>query len=69
MTSRQTLVKKLAYLGAAISEGQPIGGVEKGPQLIRQSGAFNMIKNNFGAQVVDYGDIKVEKERDMYPPV
>lgn len=69
MASRQTIIKKLAYLGAAISEGQPIGGVEKGPELIRQSGAFNMIKNNFGAQVVDYGDIKVEKERDMYPPV
>ena len=28
-----------------------------------------MIKNNFGAQVVDYGDIKVEEERGMYPPV
>ena len=27
MTSRATIVKKLAYLGAAISEGQPIGGV------------------------------------------
>lgn len=59
MTNRQTIVKKLAYLGAAISEGQPIGGVEKGPKLIRESGAFNMLKNNFGAQVVDYGDIKV----------
>ena len=35
MASRQTIVKKLAYLGAAISEGQPIGGVEKGPRLIR----------------------------------
>ena len=59
MTTRQTIVKKLAYLGAAISEGQPIGGVEKGPRLIRESGAFNMIKQNYGAEVVDYGDIKL----------
>ena len=43
MTNRTTVIKKLAYLGAAISEGQPIGGVEKGPQLIRQSGAFKML--------------------------
>ena len=49
MTHRQTIVKKLAYLGAAISEGQPIGGVEKGPRLIRESGAFNMIKQNYRA--------------------
>ena len=35
MSSRQTVIKKLAYLGAAIREGQPIGGVEKGPQLVR----------------------------------
>ena len=32
---RQTIVKKLAYLGAAIREGQPIGGVEKAPALLR----------------------------------
>lgn len=35
MSARKTIVKNLAYLGAAISEGQPIGGVEKGPKLIR----------------------------------
>jgi arginase family enzyme len=69
MASRQTLVKRLAYLGAAIREGQPIGGVEKGPELIRQSGLFSMLRKNYGAEVIDYGDVKLENEKDMHPPV
>lgn len=48
MSVRQTIVKKLAYLGAAIREGQPIGGVEKGPKLIRESGVFKMMQKNYG---------------------
>ena len=28
-----------------------------------------MIKQNFGAEVIDYGDIKLENEKNLYPPV
>ena len=59
MSSRQTIVKKLAYLGAAVAEGQLAKGVERGPDSLRQSGVFNMINKNFGGNVVDYGDIKI----------
>ena len=58
MSIKQTVINKLAFLGAAICEGQPIKGVEKAPTLIRESGAFSMIKNLYGADVVDYGDVK-----------
>jgi hypothetical protein len=70
MTSKTTILKKLAYLGAAISEGQPIRGVEIGPSLIRNSGVFNLLKNNYGVDVVDYGDIKREEsDKTLHPPV
>lgn len=59
MSARQTIVKRLAYLGAAIREGQPIAGVQKGPKLIRESGVFKMMQKNYGTQVVDYGDVKL----------
>ena len=28
-----------------------------------------MLQQNYGAQIVDYGDIKLENEKNMYPPV
>ena len=60
MPIKQTVINKIAFLGAAICEGgKPfITGVEKAPTLIRESGSFNMIKNLYGADVVDYGDVK-----------
>lgn len=69
MSAKQTTLKKLAYLGAAICEGQPITGVEKGPTLIRQAGTFSMLQKNYGVSVKDYGDIKLENERNLYPKV
>lgn len=44
MKIKKTLAKSLSFLGAAISEGQPVKGVETGPQLIRQSGLFDLLK-------------------------
>lgn len=28
-----------------------------------------MLQKNYGAEVVDYGDIEVENERNLHPPV
>lgn len=36
----RTVLKTLLYIGAAIKEGQPHKGVERGPDLIRHSGVF-----------------------------
>lgn len=60
MTTKITNIKKLAYLGAAISEGQVVRGVEAGPNLFRHAGLFHMLNKNYGVDVVDYGDIKIE---------
>jgi arginase family enzyme len=60
MKTKITNIKKLAYLGAAISEGQAVRGVETGPNLLRGAGMFHMLNKNYGVDVVDYGDIKLE---------
>lgn len=60
MTSKITNIKKLAYLGAAISEGQLVRGVEEGPNLLRHAGLFQALNKNYGVDVVDYGDIRLE---------
>lgn len=36
----RTLLKTLSYIGAAIKEGQPHKGVERGPDILRKSGLF-----------------------------
>jgi arginase len=69
MSVNQTVIKRLAYLGAAIHEGGIVKGVENGPRYIRESGVFDRIKKMYEAEVVDYGDVKAEKEHGMYPPV
>jgi len=38
--SKQTIAKSLSFLGAAIREGQPVAGTEKGPALFRSAGLF-----------------------------
>jgi hypothetical protein len=50
-------INKLAYLGASFTSGQPIKGVHLGPMAIRNSGAFRAFKENYGVNVIDYGDI------------
>lgn len=36
----KTILKTLSYLGAEVSLGQPHKGVERGPNILRQSGLF-----------------------------
>jgi len=61
MTTKFTNIRKLAYLGAAISEGQAVRGVETGPSLIRRAGLFQMLQKAHGVGVADYGDIQLEE--------
>lgn len=44
MSIKQTSLKTLGFLGAAIHHGQLVRGVEKGPSLIRGSGVFELLK-------------------------
>lgn len=61
----KTNVKVLSYVGAAICEGQPLEGVKKGPQILRQSGLFDTLKNVYGLEKLkDHGDISF----DTLPP-
>lgn len=57
MSVKQTVLKTLGFLGAAINQGQLVKGVEKGPSLIRNSGVFNLLNKNYGVSIKDYGDI------------
>ena len=57
MKTKQTLVRSLSYLGAAICEGQTVKGVDRSPQLLRDAGLFGHLKNRFDVDVVDYGDV------------
>ena len=57
----RTVLKKLSYIGAAIHQGQPIKGVAKGPQVLRHSGLFEILKNVYGVdEIKDFGDISFE---------
>lgn len=68
MQTRTTIIKKLAFLGAAVCEGQPITGVEKAPQLLRDVNTFQHLQKNYDTSIVDYGDISLlEEEKTMYP--
>ena len=49
--------KVLAYLGAAVRSGQEIAGVETGPEALRNSGVFNLLRDHYKVDVKDYGDI------------
>ena len=44
----RTIFKKLSYIGACINEGQTKKGVKLGPQTLRDSGLFNVLKNVYG---------------------
>lgn len=50
----------LSFIGAAINQGQKITGVEKAPQLIRDSNMFNSLTKKFDLNnIKDYGDIGI----------
>lgn len=55
-----TQSKTLTFLGAVVHEGQSIKGVEKTPQILRDSGLFESLKKKFGVDVNDLGDISIE---------
>jgi hypothetical protein len=58
MTTKKTLINTMAFLGASISEGQPLNGVKLAPDLYRNAGLFNGLKNKFGLKKVnDYGNV------------
>ena len=55
-----TTSKNLTFLGAAVHEGQSIKGVEKTPQILRDSGLFDSLKKKFDVEINDIGDISIE---------
>jgi arginase family enzyme len=62
MKIKQTTARSLAFLGAAINQGQTVKGVEHGPSLFRQAGLFQHLQNNFNVDVKDYGDVSLRPE-------
>jgi arginase family enzyme len=59
MKIKQTTARSLAFLGAAINQGQSVKGVERGPSLFREAGLFRHLENNYNIKVQDYGDISL----------
>ncbi len=58
---RKTTAQTLSFLGAVFSEGQPNNGVRYGPKLIRESGIFDILKENYNVtKIQDYGDISIK---------
>lgn len=57
---KKTAVKTMAYLGAAISEGQPKSGVQNSPDIYRKANLFSGLKHKFNLKNVnDYGNISL----------
>lgn len=57
-TPKKTIVNTMAYLGAAISEGQPKRGVERAPDEFRRAGLFDGLKKKYPINKInDYGNI------------
>lgn len=61
MKARKTLAKSLSYVGSALSIGQNIKGAELTPQLLREAGLFEALKNKHGVDVFDYNDITLTR--------
>ncbi|XP_056221395.1 arginase-1 [Seriola aureovittata] len=53
-------------IGAPFSKGQPRGGVERGPDLIRAAGLLNKLREQ-GCTVKDYGNLAFEEVVDDEP--
>lgn len=57
----KTILKTLSYVGAAINQGQPLKGVKKGPDIIRETGIFQTLKNVYKIkEIKDYGNINID---------
>lgn len=61
---KQTNTKKMLYLGGAIWEGQDIEGVEKTPQILRDANLFLALKEKYGVQTIDLGDISAKNYQE-----
>lgn len=57
---KATTSKSITYLGAAVHEGQSIKGVEKTPQILRDAGLFDSLKQKFNVDVNDIGDVSIQ---------
>lgn len=59
-TAKKTIVNTMAYLGAAISEGQPKRGVERAPDEYRRVGLFDGLRKKYPINKInDYGNISL----------
>lgn len=60
MSNKKTVIKTMAYLGAAISQGQTHNGVAIAPDAYRKAELFQGLKTKFGLKKVnDYGNISI----------
>ncbi|XP_040922740.1 arginase-1 [Toxotes jaculatrix] len=59
-------VRSAGIIGAPFSKGQPRGGVERGPDLIRAAGLLNKLQEQ-GCAVKDYGNLAFEVLVDDKP--
>ena len=62
MSVKRTVAKNISYLGAAIWEGQLKRGVDRGPQLLREAGLFDFLKQRHKVNVRDFGDVRSTEE-------
>ena len=53
-------VDKMCFLGAGVWEAQSIKGVEKTPELMRQLNLFSGLKEKYGVEIIDAGNITTE---------
>jgi arginase family enzyme len=61
MKIKKTTASTLSFIGAAINQGQKVKGVEKGPDLIRNSGLFTALKMKHNVKIIkDYGNINMD---------
>jgi arginase family enzyme len=58
--------KQLGIIGSTISSGQGKPGVDQAPQMFRDIGLINALRD-LGLQTTDYGDI-IEKNHQVEKP-
>jgi arginase len=60
MPAKKTIINTMAYLGAAISEGQGTPGTHLGPDAYRKAGLISGLKSKFNVnKITDYGNISM----------
>jgi len=61
--SRHFSNKTVALLGVPLCKGQPRGGVENGPETLREAGLVDSLKI-YNSNIIDLGDMKIEKFKE-----